>query len=697
MKKVFIILLLLTAGTAYAQQKPTPEWVDQKFSMFIHWGLYSELGGVWDGQPVTRGYSEQIQSFAGIFSDWYAAVANRFNPTAWDPDAVVQLAKAAGMKSIVFTSKHHDGFCMYHSRYTDYNIVDATPFGRDVMKELSEACRRHGIRFAVYYSLIDWHFPEAYPISSHNADPVTPAHHAFSMKQVEEIMTGYGPVSEIWFDMGSLTGEQSRELYELVTRLQPQCMVSGRLGNDRGDFAVMADNVFPEEKLGVPWQTAASFFDETWSYRSWQERGDVDDKVREKIRSLVRVVSRGGNYLLNIGPRGDGSVVPFEQEALLKIGDWCRKHGDAIYGAAASPFHQIFPWGDVTTRGNRIYLFVDSLPAGGEIVLPGVFGTVADCRFADGGRIAWRRTGNDLRLTFPETSLADAGGMRVAAVTFEGAYRIVPEPVLTGRVFTAANALEVAAYSSLDYYSRFQSTVGFNWYVRRKASSVAPLICYTDGDRGKTVALTVDGHNREILLDGGTVHTLNNSLSALHWGAVWRKAPEPGRFGRAMLGEGKPLSGSDPGEGWVRHTGFVPGVQERIALKEKQAVHWLFELTSDRAQAILFEVGQADAMQVVLNGKTLLKRTYTGGYAPGIELISLPLQKGENQLVIKLYNRYEKEVVFNLRPAPQQREYRLRVAPFDLAPGAVHALELRLAAPPNKNSDIGLRDIRLEW
>lgn len=226
--------------------------------MFIHWGLYSELGGVWKGQPVRSGYSEQIQSFARIPKAEYEAVAKVFNPEKWNADSVVALAKAAGMKSIVFTSKHHDGFCMYHSKYTKYNIVDATPFKRDVMKELSDACRRQGVKFAVYYSLIDWNFP-GNKITSHNADAISKEHHAFSMHQVEEIMTNYGPISEIWFDMGSLSGQQSKELYDLVTRLQPQCMVSGRLGNDRGDFAVRADNAYPDYKIGVPWQTPASF------------------------------------------------------------------------------------------------------------------------------------------------------------------------------------------------------------------------------------------------------------------------------------------------------------------------------------------------------------------------------------------------------------------------------------------------------
>ena len=263
-----LIVVATALPVAGAQVKPNPEWLSQKYSMFIHFGLYSQLGGVWNGKLVEEGYSEQIQSFAKISKEDYMAVANDFNPIKWNADSVAALAKAAGMKSIVFTSKHHDGFCMYHSKYTDYNIVDATPFKRDVMKELADACHRYGIKFAVYFSLIDWNFPGNH-ITPHNADDVSPEHHSFNMKQVEEIMTGYGPISEIWFDMGSLTSEQSKELYDLVTRLQPGCMISGRLGNDRGDFSVMADNQIPDYKIGTPWQTAASFFSETWSY--WSE------------------------------------------------------------------------------------------------------------------------------------------------------------------------------------------------------------------------------------------------------------------------------------------------------------------------------------------------------------------------------------------------------------------------------------------
>ncbi|MEG2849534.1 MAG: alpha-L-fucosidase, partial [Bacteroidales bacterium] len=299
--------------------------------MFIHWGLYSQLGGVWDGKPVEWGYSEQIQSFAGIFSDYYAATAEKFTAEKWNADSIVALAKAAQMKSIVITAKHHDGFSMYATKCSDYNVVEATPFGRDPLMELSKACAKAGLRFGVYFSLIDWHFPQAYPISSSNADPITLEHHKHNINQVRELLTNYGPISEIWFDMGSLTREQSRELYTLVTTLQPQCMVSGRLGNDFGDFAVMADNACPNYPIEIPWQTAGSVFKETWSYRSWQKRDNLQDKIAEKIATLKNVIGHGGNYLLNIGPRGDGSVVEFERDLLLAMGKWLTDSSNVIY------------------------------------------------------------------------------------------------------------------------------------------------------------------------------------------------------------------------------------------------------------------------------------------------------------------------------------------------------------------------------
>lgn len=685
MHKLIIAALLLVAQVAAAQQKPNPDWLNQKYSMFIHFGLYSEFGGVWKGQPVKEGYSEQIQSFARIPKEEYAAMAQNFNPVKWNADEIVSLAKAAGMKSIVFTSKHHDGFCMYHSKYTDYNIVDATPFKRDAMKELSEACQRQGVKFAVYFSLIDWHFP-GNTITPHNADAVTPEHHRFNMKQVEEIMTQYGPVSEIWFDMGSLTGEQSKELYDLVTRLQPQCMISGRLGNDRGDFSVMGDNQIPDYKIGTPWQTAASFFKETWSYRSWQERGSLDAKVDEKLLGMINVISRGGNYLLNIGPRGDGSVVEFERDALLKMGGWVNRYAEAIYSTTANPFDHAPAWGDITRKGNTLYLFVEHMPANRTIELNGVLGNASRAiLLADSRALPLKQKGQTVKIDIPSDVQPDCG-MTVVKLSFDGDFRAVPDDILKTSVLTAANAIPVYAYSSMDYYSSFRSTVGYTWHFTGKAPSTTPTLLYTAGNEGDAIRLEIDGKAQDIVLEGGTARPLTVKPESVKWGEARLFGPQEERFNGGDLPEG---------EGSLR-TDIEWGEPITIPTADKQAVYLKHTLTSDCEQDILVAFGIADGFRVVLNGETVSMRTFVGGMERKPEVLKLHLQRGENTLWVELYNRYGDAVEYMIDPSIPQEMYALPLQAVELYPGEIHDCSFRLAHPANKNSDMGLRDIQIE-
>lgn len=387
LKSLFLPALFASATLlAYAQSLDQPkqpagarpsaeaiqEWKDHKFGMFIHFGLYSTLGGVWQGKQITNGYSEQIMSHAPISREDYAALAKNFNPTNFDAEAIVKLAQDAGMKFIVITSKHHDGFNMFHTRLTDYNIVDDTPYGKDVVKELAEACARHGMKFGVYYSSIDWHYPGAtfYETDNDRNDNIIPkAHEDFSVGQLKELTTNYGPLSEIWFDMGKPTPAQSKRFAETVHANQPNCMVSGRVFNYQGDFTVMGDNQIPEFIMDEPWQTPASIYPDTWGYRSWAARDDLAGKINEHILNLAQVVSRGGNYILNIGPKGDGSVVPFEASVLEGVGKWIKVNGEAIYGTQPQPFRQL-SFGYATVKPNRLYLLIEKWPANGRLELP---------------------------------------------------------------------------------------------------------------------------------------------------------------------------------------------------------------------------------------------------------------------------------------------------------------------------------------
>ncbi len=299
--------------------KKAHDWQELKFGMFIHFGLYSLAGGVWKGKKITRGYSEQILSHGYLPQGEYEKLTNQFSLERFDADAIVTLAKDAGMHYLVVSSKHHDGFCLYDTATTDYKSTNAS-CKKDIIRELSDACRSQGLAFGIYYSWIDWHFPLALPISAHNSDAIPREHQAYNIAQLTELLTNYGPICELWMDMGAPTKEQSEEVYELVQRLQSQCMVNGRIWNDYGDFLTMGDNKLPTVNLDVPWQTPASIYHETWGYREWQQRGDQQEKIAELSDTARQVVAEGGNYLLNIGLMGDGSVEPFEQEVLQGIG-----------------------------------------------------------------------------------------------------------------------------------------------------------------------------------------------------------------------------------------------------------------------------------------------------------------------------------------------------------------------------------------
>ena len=644
MKRLFTLLMVaLMCVVVSAQIAPDAyrKWHENKYSMFIHFGLYSLYGGVYEGKPVTFGYSEQIQSFAGIFSDWYGNTALKFDPVKFNADEIVALAKEAGMRSIVITTKHHDGFCMFKTATTSYNSVDATPSKRDYVKELSDACRRGGINFAIYFSLIDWNFPHAYPISSHNCDFITPQHHEFTKAQVTELLTNYGPVSELWFDMGSNRPEQSKELYELVHKLQPNCMVSGRLGNGWYDFAVMADNKYPEGALQAPWQSAASMFDETWSYRSWQERGDKHVKAMEKLRSLINVVSHGGNFLLNIGPRGDGSVVEFESEVLKEIGAWLKENGEAIYGTEASPFREDFAWGKSTRKGNKLYLILSGeYPTNGtiELNMPGY-----KLQESKGNLTSANMKGNKLTISLPENAYNDET-IQVVELTFDR--EVLPQ--------ASANAKRTSNYSydCFDYYSNYRSTVSYEWALPKKNATKVELT-YTPEELGKEITL----NDQLVTLEGGKAVTLKIDPKT-QWGKRYICGPEFNLFDRASTIE------ADLNTVPLRKGGIWREIIEEKTTLPVGLINDYYimqDIVSPKAQDILLDVAAGNAIELYVNGISVMKHINPYRCQYREEKVLVHLNKGTNQIILRVYNRFEKETTFLLRQSAEQVIYKQNV------------------------------------
>ena len=284
-------------------------WREARFGMFIHWGLYAIPAGIWKGEEVP-GIGEWIMFRKRIPVAEYEKLAGQFNPVKFDAAEWVSLAKRAGQKYIVITSKHHDGFCIFDSAVSDYDIMDATPFGRDPLKELADECQRQGMRLGFYYSQTqDWHHPDG-DANDWDFDPEAKDFdgylEGYVKEHVRELLTNYGPVALIWYDTPKgMTEEQSRSLLELTHSLQPDCLVSGRIGNTLGDYASTGDNRIPDVDPGFDFETPATIND-TWGFKS----NDHNWKSTEElIRKLVDIASKGGNYLLNVGPTAEG-VIP---------------------------------------------------------------------------------------------------------------------------------------------------------------------------------------------------------------------------------------------------------------------------------------------------------------------------------------------------------------------------------------------------
>ena len=366
------------------------EWFRQaRFGMFIHWGLYAVPAGEWKGEKVS-GIGEWIMERAQIPVSEYEQLARQFNPVKFDAEQWVQIAKNAGMKYIVITSKHHDGFCLWDTKYTDYDVVDATPFKRDILGELSEACRKNGIKLCFYHSIMDWHHPNAqapfYPKynDTSKSNPNFDRFVEYYLKgQIKELVQNYGPLGILWFD-GEWVRDWSREMgwdmFEYCLSLQPDVIVNNRVGGGRQGMQGLSksdefagDYGTPEQEIpatgipGLDWETCMTMND-TWGFKSydnnWKSREDL-------LRKLVDIASKGGNFLLNVGPTAEGLIPGPSVERLAAIGEWMKVNGESIYGTTASPLGEV-PWGRCTAKPGRLYLHVFDWPANGRLEVSGL-------------------------------------------------------------------------------------------------------------------------------------------------------------------------------------------------------------------------------------------------------------------------------------------------------------------------------------
>ncbi len=397
------IVSAMTAANSFAQPDPAAQrdhrmdwWRDARFGMFIHWGLYSVPAGEWNGQ--TR-HAEWIRTTAQIPLDTYDRFREQFNPVKFDADAWAQMAADAGMKYIVITTKHHDGFCLFDSALTDFDIM-STPFKRDIMAELAKACAERGLEMCWYHSIMDWRHPDYLPRRDWEAvdrpagDADMDRYVQYLFGQVTELLTNYGNIGVMWFDgewEATWNHTYGEALYKLCRSLQPGVIVNNRVDKGRAGMAGMSDAGYcgdfgtPEQEIpatgipGVDWETCMTM-NNNWGYNShdtnWKSTADL-------VRKLCDIASKGGNFLLNVGPRADGTFPQESVDRLREIGAWMRVNGEAIYGTTASPFDNI-PWGRCTAKpgesASTLYLHVFDWPTSGVLRLEGLGSRITGAR-----------------------------------------------------------------------------------------------------------------------------------------------------------------------------------------------------------------------------------------------------------------------------------------------------------------------------
>ncbi len=412
-------MVFLSVSRALAQGGETAEqrdarmrwWREARFGMFVHWGLYAIPAGQWDDRKWDQGGMEWIQKRANVPADVYAErLLPQFKPKADFARQWAEVANAAGCKYVVFTNKHHEGFALHDSATTTFDAKDVT--GRDLHREIIEAVRSHGLRVGAYHSLWDWHHEHAYAgPGTNNPDCQTmqgrnpEIYLQFLRSQVNEIVTNYGTLDVLWFDYSSrqIQGEswKANELVALVRKHQPGIIINNRLyrspeagwhddhhlapfDNQYGDFCTPEQRIPPTGVPGVDWETCMTI-NTTWGYSQHDHAWKSSQTL---IRNLIDIASKGGNYLLNIGPMADGSVPQETVTRMHDIGRWMKVNGESIYGTTASPFANL-AWGRCTKKqvdgATRLYLHVFDWPADGKLVVPAMDQKVAGASLLAGG------------------------------------------------------------------------------------------------------------------------------------------------------------------------------------------------------------------------------------------------------------------------------------------------------------------------
>ncbi|WP_010663258.1 alpha-L-fucosidase [Marinilabilia salmonicolor] len=670
-----------------ASEKKLEEWHKNKLSLFVYFGVYSLYQGKSDNQPVGSA-AENIMATASISPEEYERKAREFDPKKWDANEIVNMARDIGMKRIVLNAKHHDGFCLFKTNTTDFNSVDFTPANTDLVKEMSDACKSGNIKFSLSYSLTDWHLPAAGPMSANHNTPVTEEHHNTNLKQIEELLTKYGSVSEIYFYSGLNTPEQSNEIRRLVKRLQPDCLISDGIGNDMGDFIATEFNTLPGTPPDIAWNMLASAFPDTRAFTDVKSGKNPVAIAKEKVREMIQVISSGGNYSLSIGPKADGSTEGEEEEILKNIGRWIKVNRNAVYETIGSPFNTQSSNFKITRKKNKLYLFMESVPATSTIRLSGLDNKITAARFLGSGiSLQFVNKGSVNEILWTSPAMADPMELPVIEVEFENTIRPLPRKSIN---VTSADTLilgrkEAIHHNSItqqDRVTAIPSTIALTWHINASHQQKADFkYLKTQKDR-EIEAITAQG-SQNFILKGKQGHLICSKYDTIQTGDIYRSD--------IFYGDLKEVHVNPNGSNRLRilKTSWhnLRNIKDTHLIPLPMSTRYYYvEIESENEQQYCYRITGNDGLQIWFNQEEiLLNRNHAPGTPMTRELV-FDLKKGKNILLIKNYNRVGSKDYFDLLSLPDAHWWRQTIS----IPANPKYLKIKSAGQQNPFQDIGL-------
>ncbi len=641
-------LLLVLAVFAWAAPLETKAekdarmkwWKEARFGLFLHWGLYAVPSGEWNGHT---NYAEWIMEEAHIPVSTYEHFEQQFDPVKFDADKWVTMAKNAGMKYICITTKHHEGFNMFDSKYSNYKITN-TPFKRDVMKELAAACKKHGLKMCWYHSIMDWHHPDYLPRRGWEDRPAAGAdmdrYVEYLRNEVSQLLTDYGPIGVMWFDgewESTWNHKYGQALYDLCRKLQPNVIVNNRVDVGRSGMAGMStsegtagDFGTPEQEIpaqGIPgsyWETCMTMNDH-WGYN----KNDHDYKSsKDLIQKLVDIASKGGNFLLNIGPTPEGEFPPLAQERLKDLGAWTKVNGDAIYATDASPFPSL-SWGRCTqkAKGNHTMLYLDVFdwPTNGKLVVPGIGNKPVRASLLAGHKsLSVSRQDTDLVIDVP--SAAPDENCSVVALEVEGKPVVYQSPAIEAATTMVVQSIPVTLDSkaegvevryTLDGSDPTASSTLYTGPLQIDRSETLKARSFADG---RAVSQVVSQEFTTTTPQAATeVADPKPGVSFKMYAGDWDALPD---FSSLTPQESGTMSGVDISK-WpskehfgIVATGYVNAPTDAV---------YQFQLSSD------------DGSKLVLDGKTLID--HDGTHSLTAKAASIALAKGFHSIEVQYFNK----------------------------------------------------------